>query len=47
MIKDYQIEEKTLLSAKGKQEFSNLIKENERLTKEVELWKETYKRLKK
>ncbi|HBJ1647624.1 UNVERIFIED_ORG: hypothetical protein B2H98_05665 [Clostridium botulinum] len=47
IIKEYLIEEKTLLSPSAKQEVSYLIKDNKKLKEEVELWKEKYKRLKK
>lgn len=47
IIKEYLIEEKALLSPKGKQEISYLIKENKRLEEEIAMWKEKYKRLRK
>lgn len=47
IIREYLDEEKTLLSPSGRQELSQLIKENKELKEEIELWKEKYKRLKK
>ena len=47
IIKDYFEFEKTLLSPNGRQEISELIKENKKLKAEISELKEKYKRLQK
>ena len=47
MIKEYQEEEKSVFSPKGKQEVASLIRENEILKEKIKILEEKYKRLKK